>query len=30
VVIDISRHAEGGITDTCIALAAAVNKPLGE
>ena len=30
VVIDISSHAEGGITETCIALAAAVNKALGE
>ena len=30
VVIDISSHADGGITDTCIALAAAVNKALGE
>jgi 4a-hydroxytetrahydrobiopterin dehydratase len=30
VVIDISSHAEGGITDTCFALAAAVNQALGE
>jgi len=30
VVIDISSHAEGGITDGCFALAAAVNKALGE
>jgi 4a-hydroxytetrahydrobiopterin dehydratase len=30
VVIDISSHAEGGITDKCFALAAAVNKALGE
>jgi 4a-hydroxytetrahydrobiopterin dehydratase len=30
VVIDISSHQEGGITDTCIALAAAINKALGE
>jgi 4a-hydroxytetrahydrobiopterin dehydratase len=30
VVIDISSHAEGGITDTCFALAAAINKALGE
>jgi 4a-hydroxytetrahydrobiopterin dehydratase len=30
VVIDISSHAEGGITDKCFALAGAVNKALGE
>jgi pterin-4a-carbinolamine dehydratase len=30
VVIDISSHAEGGITDTCFTLAAAINKALGE
>jgi 4a-hydroxytetrahydrobiopterin dehydratase len=30
VVIDITSHADGGITDTCFALAAAVNKALGE
>jgi 4a-hydroxytetrahydrobiopterin dehydratase len=30
VVIDISSHAEDGITDTCFDLAAAVNKALGE
>lgn len=30
VVIDISSHAEGGITDQCFVLAAAVNNSLGE
>ena len=30
VVIDITDHAEGGISDTCFALAAAINKALGE
>ena len=30
VVIDISSHDEGGITERCFALAAAVNKALGE
>ena len=30
VVIDISSHAEGGITDQCIELAAAINRALGE
>jgi 4a-hydroxytetrahydrobiopterin dehydratase len=30
VVIDISSHSEGGITDQCFALAAAVNRALGE
>src|SRR5215510_238256 len=30
VVIDITNHAEGGISDTCFALAAAINKALGE
>jgi 4a-hydroxytetrahydrobiopterin dehydratase len=30
VVIDIASHAEGGITDTCFDLAAAVNRALGE
>jgi 4a-hydroxytetrahydrobiopterin dehydratase len=30
VVIDITSHAEGGITDGCFELAAAVNKALGE
>jgi 4a-hydroxytetrahydrobiopterin dehydratase len=30
VVIDISSHSEGGITDTCFTLAGAINKALGE
>ncbi|HEX5366551.1 MAG TPA: 4a-hydroxytetrahydrobiopterin dehydratase [Acidimicrobiales bacterium] len=30
VVIDVSSHQEGGITDRCFALAAAVNRALGE
>ncbi|HEY3143772.1 MAG TPA: 4a-hydroxytetrahydrobiopterin dehydratase [Acidimicrobiales bacterium] len=30
VVIDISSHDEGGITERCFALAAAVNRALGE
>jgi 4a-hydroxytetrahydrobiopterin dehydratase len=30
VVIDIVSHAEGGITDRCFELAAAVNQALGE
>ena len=30
VVIDISSHAEGGITDGCFTLAAGINKALGE
>jgi 4a-hydroxytetrahydrobiopterin dehydratase len=30
VVIDISSHAEGGITERCFELAAAVNRALGE
>jgi 4a-hydroxytetrahydrobiopterin dehydratase len=30
VVIDISSHAEGGITDLCFELAAAINRALGE
>ena len=30
VVIDISSHADGGITEQCFALAAAINKALGE
>lgn len=30
VVIDIASHQEGGITDTCFALATAVNRALGE
>src|SRR4029453_14803885 len=30
VVIDITNHAEGGISDTCFELAAAINKALGE
>jgi 4a-hydroxytetrahydrobiopterin dehydratase len=30
VVIDISSHAEGGITDQCFTLATAVNRALGE
>jgi 4a-hydroxytetrahydrobiopterin dehydratase len=30
VVLDISSHQEGGITDQCFTLAAAVNKALGE
>lgn len=30
VVIDISSHDEGGITDKCFALATAVNRALGE
>jgi 4a-hydroxytetrahydrobiopterin dehydratase len=30
VVIDIASHAEGGITDRCFDLAAAINKALGE
>lgn len=29
VVIDITSHAAGGITDPCFALAAAVDKALG-
>lgn len=30
VVIDIASHDQGGITDECFALAAAINKALGE
>jgi 4a-hydroxytetrahydrobiopterin dehydratase len=30
VVIDITNHAEGGISDQCFTLAAAVNTALGE
>jgi 4a-hydroxytetrahydrobiopterin dehydratase len=30
VVIDVSSHQEGGITDQCFALAAAINTALGE
>jgi 4a-hydroxytetrahydrobiopterin dehydratase len=30
VVIDITNHAEGGISDVCFELAAAVNAALGE
>jgi 4a-hydroxytetrahydrobiopterin dehydratase len=30
VEIDISSHAEGGITERCFELAAAINKALGE
>ena len=30
VVIDITNHAEGGISDLCFELAAAVNVALGE
>jgi 4a-hydroxytetrahydrobiopterin dehydratase len=30
VVIDISSHQEGGITDQCFELAAAINRALGE
>ena len=30
VVIDISSHAEGGISDQCFALADAINEALGE
>jgi 4a-hydroxytetrahydrobiopterin dehydratase len=30
VVIDISSHQAGGITDQCFALAMAVNRALGE
>jgi 4a-hydroxytetrahydrobiopterin dehydratase len=30
VVIDIASHAEGGISDRCVALALAINKALGE
>jgi len=30
VVIDITSHAEGGITEGCFELAAAVNRALGE
>lgn len=30
VVIDIASHAEGGITDLCFELAAAINRALGE
>lgn len=30
VVIDISSHDKGGITEQCFALAAAINKALGE
>lgn len=30
VVIDISSHDEGGITDKCFELATAVNRALGE
>jgi 4a-hydroxytetrahydrobiopterin dehydratase len=30
VVIDVSSHAAGGVTDRCFALAAAINRTLGE
>jgi 4a-hydroxytetrahydrobiopterin dehydratase len=30
VVIDITSHSEGGITERCFELAAAVNRALGE
>jgi 4a-hydroxytetrahydrobiopterin dehydratase len=30
VVIDIANHAEGGISDVCFTLAAAINRALGE
>jgi 4a-hydroxytetrahydrobiopterin dehydratase len=30
VVIDISSHSAGGITDQCFALASAINRALGE
>ena len=30
VVIDISSHAEGGITERCFELAGAINRALGE
>ena len=30
VVIDISSHQEGGITDQCFELAAKINRALGE
>jgi len=30
VLIDIASHAEGGITDRCFDLAAAINTALGE
>jgi 4a-hydroxytetrahydrobiopterin dehydratase len=30
VVIDIVNHAEGGISDLCFELAAAINQALGE
>jgi len=30
VVIDISSHSEGGITEKCFALAGAINRALGE
>lgn len=30
VVLDVVSHAEGGLTDQCFRLAAAVNRALGE
>lgn len=30
VVLDISSHSAGGITDQCFTLAAAINRALGE
>jgi 4a-hydroxytetrahydrobiopterin dehydratase len=30
VVIDITNHGEGGISDVCFTLAAAINRALGE
>jgi 4a-hydroxytetrahydrobiopterin dehydratase len=30
VVVDISSHSEGGITEKCFALATAINRALGE
>jgi 4a-hydroxytetrahydrobiopterin dehydratase len=30
VVIDIASHSEGGITNTCFDLAAAINRALGD
>ena len=30
VTIDITSHAEGGVTDVCVELATAINRLLGE
>ena len=30
VTIDITSHAEGGVTDLCVELATAINRLLGE